>query len=49
MEMIADLIKDLVTVPTERLYALVALAALALAAFTVHAILSIAKEKKGER
>jgi hypothetical protein len=49
MNTAADFIKDLTTLPTDRLLILLALAAIGLAAFTVHAVVSLAKEKKGER
>lgn len=49
MDAITDLIKNLVTLPTERLLALVALAAIGLAVFSIHVVWSIAKEGRGER
>jgi hypothetical protein len=49
METLTDLIKNLANLPTERLLVLVALAAIGLAAFSIHAVFSIAKERKEER
>lgn len=46
MDMITDLLKYLANLPTERLLVLVALAAIGLAVFSIHAVVSIAKEKK---
>jgi len=49
MDTIPDLIKNLAALPMDRLAILVALAALALATFTVYAVVSLAKESRGER
>jgi hypothetical protein len=49
MDTVTDLIKGIANLPTERLLVLVALAAIGLAAFSIHAVWSIAKERKEER
>lgn len=49
MSSVTDLANNLSNLPTDRLAILLALAAIGLAAFTVHAVISLVKDKKGER